>query len=99
MKNNKSKNWSICTIGVARGDQGARNATNGNATNDKNVTKKLLFLQFQFLLASSYTHTTVIKNNIDPGGPGPLNLIFPTNFNEPPTIIFKWPSIEMGPQQ
>ena len=41
-----------------------------NATNDKNVTKSLLFFQFQFLSASSrttvgYTRTTVIKSNTD----------------------------------
>ena len=27
------------------------------------------------------------NNNIDPGGPSSLNLIFSTNLNEPPTII------------
>ena len=37
------------TVGVARGPA----PPNWNATNDKNVTKRLLFLQFQFLLASS----------------------------------------------
>ena len=31
--------------------------------------KRLLFFQFQFLLASS--RTTVINNRIDPGGPAP----------------------------
>ena len=34
----------------------------------------LLFLQFQFLLASlrtKYTRTTVINNDIDPEGPSP----------------------------
>ena len=36
------------------------------------MTKSLLFLQFQFLLAS--LRTTIINNNS--GGPGPLNLIF-----------------------
>ena len=40
--------------------------------------KRLLFLQFQFLLASS--RTTVINNNTDPGGPGQLNLIFANQF-------------------
>ena len=30
------------------------------------------------------------NNNIDPKGPSPLNLIFPTNLNGPPTVIFKW---------
>ena len=30
------------------------------------------------------------NNDIDPEGPGPLNLIFPTNLNGPPTVIFKW---------
>ena len=43
-----------------------------NAANDKNVTKRLLFLQF--LLASS--RTTVINNQIDPGGPGPPQFNF-----------------------
>ena len=32
--------------------------------------KRLLFLQFQFILASS--RTTVINNNIDPGDLGPV---------------------------
>ena len=31
-------------IGVAKGGQGARPSPNRNATNDKNVTKSLLFL-------------------------------------------------------
>ena len=31
------------------------------------------------------------NNNIDPGGPGHLNLIFLTNLKMPPTTIFKWP--------
>ena len=50
--------------------------------------KRLLFLQLQFLLASlhtrvhPYTRTAVINNCIEPGGPGPLNLIF--------TDQFKW---------
>ena len=38
--------------------------------------KRLLFLQF--LLTSS--RTTVIDNNIDPKGPGPLNLMFANQF-------------------
>ena len=50
--------------------------------------KRLLFLQFQFLLASScitqYTCTTVINNNIDLGGPGPLNLIFANDYKRAP---------------
>ena len=51
--------------------------------------KRLLFLQFQFLLASSrktvgYTRTTVINNNIYPGGPGPFNLIFANQFKWAP---------------
>ena len=37
------------------------------------MTKSLLFLQFQFLLApfclQQYTYTTVITNNIDDQGP------------------------------
>ena len=40
--------------------------------------KRLLFFQFQFLLASS--RTTAINNNSDLGGPGPLNLIFANQF-------------------
>ena len=48
----------------------------------KKVTKKLLFLQFQFLLASS--RTTVINNNNDLGGLGPLNLIFINQFKWAP---------------
>ena len=63
----------------------------------KTSQKRLLFFQFQFLLASS--RTPVINNNIDPGSPGPLNLILPTNVNGLPTKIFKWLSIQMGPQQ
>ena len=42
----------------------------------QNVT--ILFLPFQFLSASS--RTTVTNNNIDSGGPGPLNLIFANQF-------------------
>ena len=57
-------------------------ALNWNATNDKNVTKNILFLQFQFFLASS--RTTVVNNNIDPGGRGPLNLIFTNQFKWAP---------------
>ena len=38
------------------------------------------------------------NNNIVPGGPGPLNLIFPTNLNVLPTIIFKWaPNSNINP--
>ena len=40
--------------------------------------KKLLFLQFQFLLESS--RATAINNNSDLEGPGPLNLIFANQF-------------------
>ena len=50
--------------------------------------KELLFLQFQFLLAS--LRTIAINNNIDPGGPGPLNLIVANKLKWAPTIIFKW---------
>ena len=51
----------------------------------KILQKRLLFLQFEFLLGSlrttvGYTRTTVINNNIDPGGPGPFNLIFANQF-------------------
>ena len=49
------------TIGVARGGGGPP-LPNQNATNDKNV-KKILFLHFQLLLASS--RTTIIYSNID----------------------------------
>ena len=41
-----------------------------------------------------YTRTAVINNCIEPGGPGPLNLIF--------TNQFKWAPYnnnQMGPQQ
>ena len=44
----------------------------------KMLQKSLLLLWFSFLLASS--HTTVINNNIDPGGLGPLNSIFAHQF-------------------
>ena len=30
------------------------------------------------------------NNNIDPGGPGPFNLIFANQPKWAPTIIFKW---------
>ena len=42
------------------------------------ISQKRLFLSFQFLLAS--TRTTVINNDIDPEGPGPLNLIYSNQF-------------------
>ena len=72
------------SIGVARGNGGGGGgALNWNATNEKKVTKRLLFLQF--LLASTglrvqqYSRTTVISNNIDPLGPGPpqFNFYYP----------------------
>ena len=57
---------SIEVIGVARGggggEQGARNPPNRNATYDKNV-KKVLFLDFQFLLASSRTTVHAYNTN------------------------------------
>ena len=49
--------------------------------------KILLFLQFQFLLhlrVQQYTRTVVINNNIDPGDPGPLNLILANQFKWAP---------------
>ena len=51
-----------------KSSQGAQPLSNRNASNDKNVTKKRLFLQFWFLLAfcvQLYTRTTVITNNSD----------------------------------
>ena len=36
------------------------------------------------------------NNNIDPGSPGPFNLISFKEFKWAPTIIFKWPLIQMG---
>ena len=46
-----------------------------------------MFLQFHIFLASS--RTAVINNNIDLGGPSPLNLIFANQFKNAPTTIFK----------
>ena len=39
---------------------------------------------FQHLREQRYTHTTVINNNIDPDGPGPLNIIFAKQFKWAP---------------
>ena len=47
--------------------------------------KRLLFLQFQFLLASS--RTTVINNNFYLGGTSPLYLIFINQFKWAPYNI------------
>ena len=44
--------------------------------------KRLLFLQFQLRLA--FLRIAVINNNIDPGGPGPLSLIFANQFKWAP---------------
>ena len=88
----------MLTIRVARGGGGGAGSPplpTWNATNDKMSHKRLLFFQFQFLLASS--RTTVINNNIDPGGPGPFNLFLPINLEMPPTIIFKWPQFKWIP--
>ena len=52
----------VTIIGLARGG-GPASPSNRNATKDKTVTKKILFLHFQFLLAS--LRTTLITNNID----------------------------------
>ena len=61
-------------IDVAEGEaQGAQPPPIEKLPMIKTHKKRLLFLQFQFLLAS--LPTTVINNHIDPGGPGPLNLI------------------------
>ena len=57
-------------IGVASGGaQGTRPPLIEMPPMIKMSQKRLLFLQFQFLSAS--LRTTVIDNNIDPGGPGP----------------------------
>ena len=37
------------------------------------------------------------NNNIDPGGPGLLNLIFANQLRMPRTIIFKWPQFKLAP--
>ena len=42
-----------------RSQGGGPGPLNRNATNDKNLTKKVLFLHFQFLLASAYNGTRV----------------------------------------
>ena len=63
-----------------------------------------MFRQFQFLLASSRTTVITGNKNIDPKGPGPLNLNFTNQFkfaryniismapnlNGLSTIIFNW---------
>ena len=46
--------------GGGRGDPGPLNR---NATNDTNLTKKVLFLHFQFLLASLRTTVHAHNNN------------------------------------
>ena len=68
----------INSIDVVRGGQGARPPIEMLLL-IRMSQKRLLFLQFQFLLA--FSRTTVINNNIDPGGLGPLNLIFTNQFN------------------
>ena len=65
-----------------------------NANNDKNVTKKTIVSSVSvFFSIFAYTCTIVINNNIDPGGPSPLNLILATQFKWDPTIISKRPPI------
>ena len=34
---------------------------------------------------------------IDPGGPGPLKLMFANQFKMLPTILFKWPQLKWAP--
>ena len=55
-----------------------------NASNDKNVTKKLLLLQFQFLLAPSRTTVHAYDSNEQrywrPGAPSFLNSSFANQF-------------------
>ena len=46
-----------------RSQEGPGDPPNSNATNDKNVTKSLLFLRFQFLLASSRTTVHAYNSN------------------------------------
>ena len=70
---------------VHRRSQGA----NWNATKDKKKYHKndycfFSFSFFLFLRVQQYTRTTVINNNIDPRGPGPLNLIFANQFKRAP---------------
>ena len=55
-------------IGVARGvaqegGPGGSGPLNWNATNDTNMTKKTLFLHFQFLLASLRTTVHAYNSN------------------------------------
>ena len=50
LKYNESKDWKS-HYRIARGAKGVR-VSNWNDVNDKNVTKSLSFLQFQFFLAS-----------------------------------------------
>ena len=87
----RSKTWLVsvtnyCTIfnsnsppslNVARGFR--RPAPLNKKPMKNNVTKKLLFLQLQFLLAfrvQQYTRKTVIKNNLTIRGPRPFSPIF-----------------------
>ena len=73
---------------MVRGAQGARAPPIEMLPIIKMSQKRLLFFQFQFLLAS--LRTIVINNNIDPGGLGPFNLIFANQLKWASTIIFKW---------
>ena len=45
------------------GGPGGRGPLNQNATNDANLTKKVLFLHFQFLLASLRTTVHAYNSN------------------------------------
>ena len=71
------------SIAEAKGGGGGA-PPNWNATIDKKYHKKdycfFSFSFFSFFRIQQYTRTTVINNNIDPGGPGPLNLIFINQF-------------------
>ena len=67
----------IKSIGVAKGGPGPPPPIE-MLLMIKMSQKRLLCLQFQFLLAflrTTVKRTTLINNNIDPGGPGPLDLI------------------------
>ena len=80
--------YTSTSIAVARGGRGPGPSPIEMLPMIKMSQTRLLSLQFQFFLASSrttvYSRTTVINNNIDPGGPSPLNLIFANQFKNTP---------------
>ena len=72
------------SIGVAKG--GGRATPPIEMLPMIKVSQKILlfFSFFSFLRVQQYMHTTVINNNIDSRGLGPLNLIFANQFKWAP---------------